>query len=232
MALAFEGLSTQAAFFDYDRDGDLDMYLLNHSVHSRESRTEAWRRIIDAPYVGDRLYRHDIIAGRTRFTNVTPDAKIYSSALGYGLGLAISDINHDGWPDIYVGNDFHENDYLYFNNGDGTFTEALQRVIGHTTLSSMGVDIADVTNDGRVDIVSLDMLPPDLATYRKSAGPDSDEVARIKQKFGYAPQVARNTLQIHQGYDGEGYPLFSEIGVYARHPCHRLELGRLVCGFG
>ncbi len=209
--LDFEGLSTQAAFFDYDRDGDLDVYLLNHSVHTRDSFVESWRRIVDAPRVGDRLYRND----GGRFSNVTHEAGIYSSALGYGLGLAISDINHDGWPDVYVGNDFHENDYLYFNNGDGTFSEVLQRVIGHTSQSSMGNDVADFNNDGRVDIVSLDMLPADIVTYRKSGGPDPDDLARIKRNFGYAPQYARNTLQVNRGVDHEGFPLFSEIGLYA-----------------
>lgn len=209
--LNFQGLSTQAAFFDYDLDGDLDMYLLNHSVHTRESFVQAWRRIVDAPRVGDRLYRND----GGWFTNVTSEAGIYSSALGYGLGLAVSDMNHDGWPDIYVGNDFHENDYLYINNTDGTFSEVLQRVIGHTSRSTMGVDIGDINNDGRVDIAALDMLPPDIATYRASGGPEADDLARIKRNFGYAPQVARNTLQIHRGKDHEGLPLFSEIGAYA-----------------
>lgn len=209
--LDFEGLSTQAAFFDYDRDGDLDLYLLNHAVHTQESFVRSWRRTVDAPRAGDRLYRND----GDYFANVTSEAGIFSSQLGYGLGLAISDINQDGWPDIYVGNDFHENDYLYFNNGDGTFSQALQRVIGHTSQSTMGVDIADVNNDGRADILALDMLPPDLATYRRSAGPDPEDVARIKRDFGYAPQYARNTLQLHRGYDEEDYPVYSEIGIYA-----------------
>ncbi len=209
--LDFEGLSTQAAFFDYDLDGDLDAYLLNHSVHGPNTFVQSWRRTIDAPRAGDRLYRNDT----GRFVNVTLDAGIYSSALGYGLGLAISDVNMDGWPDIYVGNDFHENDYLYLNNGDGTFSQVLQRMIGHTSQSTMGVDIADVNNDGKVDILALDMLPPDLATWRMSGGPDAEDVARIKRQFGYAPQVARNTLQIFRGRDSDGFPLFSEIGAYA-----------------
>jgi hypothetical protein len=209
--LDFEGLSTQAAFFDYDRDGDLDLYLLNHAVHTRDAFRRAWRRIIDAPRVGDKLYRND----GDRFVDVTRDAGIYSSVLGYGLGVAISDMNHDGWPDIYVGNDFHENDYLYFNNGDGTFTEDLYRVIGHTSRSSMGNDVADFNNDGRVDILSLDMMPEDLATYRQSGGEDAEELARIKRDFGYGPQHARNTLQLNRGDDRDGYPLFSEIGRYA-----------------
>ena len=208
--LDFEGLSTQAAFFDYDRDGDLDVYLLNHSIHTRESFVQSWRRIVDAP-LGDRLYRND----GGRFTNVTHDAGIYSSVLGYGLGLAVSDVNLDGWPDIYIGNDFHENDYLYLNDRDGSFTEVLQRVMGHTSQSSMGNDIADINNDGLADIVSLDMMPADRVSYMKSGGPDSDELARIKQNFGYGPQVARNTLQIHRGFDADSLPLFSEIGAYA-----------------
>jgi len=210
--LDFEGLSTQAAFFDYDRDGDLDLYLLNHSVHSRDTFRRAWRRIIDAPRAGDKLYRQEASG---RFTDVTEKAGIYSSVLGYGLGLAISDINYDGWPDIYVGNDFHENDYLYVNNGDGTFSDSLQRVIGHTSRSSMGNDVADVNNDGRVDIVSLDMLPGDLETYRQSGGVDDEELAQIKRDFGYAPQYARNTLQLHRGRGPQGHSLFSEIGRYA-----------------
>ncbi|MEX0601566.1 MAG: VCBS repeat-containing protein, partial [Rhodothermales bacterium] len=209
--LDFEGLSTQAAFFDYDRDGDLDLYLLNHAVHGRESFVEAWRRIIDAPRVGDRLYRND----GGRFTNVTSEAGIYSSALGYGLGVAISDVNRDGWPDIYVGNDFHENDYLYLNNGDGTFSEDLRRAIGHTSRSSMGNDAADINNDGLIDIVSLDMLPEDLATYRRSGGPDPKDLVRIKTSYGYAPQYARNTLQLHRGLGPDGLPRFSEIGRFA-----------------
>ena len=209
--LDFEGLSTQAAFFDYDVDGDLDVYLLNHSVHGPNTFVQSWRRTIDAPRAGDRLYRND----NGRFANVTMDAGIYSSALGYGLGLAVSDVDMDGWPDIYVGNDFHENDYLYLNNGDGTFSQALQRMIGHTSQSTMGVDIADVNNDGKVDILALDMLPPDLATWRMSGGPDAEDVSRIKRRFGYAPQVARNTLQLFRGRDSFGYPLFSEIGAYA-----------------
>ena len=209
--LDFEGLSTQAAFFDYDRDGDLDLYLLNHAIHTKDSYVRSWRRIIDAPRVGDRLYRND--AGL--FRNVTSEAGIFSSTLGYGLGLAICDINNDGWPDIYVGNDFHENDYLYFNNGDGSFSQALQRVIGHTSQSTMGLDIADFNNDGLVDIVALDMSPEDLPTYRASRGADADDVAKIKRDLGYAPQSARNTLQMHRGMDPAGYPLFSEIGVFA-----------------
>ena len=209
--LDFIGLSTQAAFFDYDRDGDLDMYLLNHAVHTERSFGPALQRLTDAPRVGDKLFRQN----DGYFVSVTADADIYSSVLGYGLGLAISDLNLDGWPDIYIGNDFHENDYLYFNDQRGAFTEALQRVIGHTSRSTMGIDIADVNNDGLPDIVALDMMPADRATERTAAGPDADNIARIKRDFGYAPQVARNTLQLHRGLGEDGYPVFSEIGAFA-----------------
>ncbi|MDE2731086.1 MAG: VCBS repeat-containing protein [Bacteroidota bacterium] len=209
--LDFTGLSTQAAFFDYDLDGDLDMYLLNHAVHTERSFGPALQRLTDAARVGDKLYRQD----DGYFVSVTADANIYSSLLGYGLGLAISDLSLDGWPDIYVGNDFHENDYLYFNGGQGGFTEALQRVIGHTSRSTMGVDIADLSNDGRPDIVALDMMPADRATQRTAAGPDADALNKIKRDYGYAPQVARNTLQLHRGLGTDSYPMFSEIGAFA-----------------
>ncbi len=206
--LNFKGFSTQAAFFDYDGDGDLDMYLLNHSIHNAKSYGPASRRNIPDPKAGDRLYRND----DGHFTNVTKQAGIYSGAVGFGLGIAISDINNDGWPDIYIGNDFHENDYLYYNNGNGTFTESIRKSIGHTSQSSMGDDIADLNNDGRVDILSLDMLPPDEATYQTSGGPDNYKVAQIKLNYGYYYQYARNTFQLNRGYDHDGTPLFSEIG--------------------
>lgn len=209
--LDFEGMSTQAAFFDYDRDGDLDVYLMNHSVHAKESFQKSSYRNVDAPRVGDKLYENK----NGYFDDVTSETGIYSSALGYGLGLAISDVNKDGWPDIYVGNDFHEDDYLYFNNGDGTFTEKLQQVAGHTSRSSMGNDIADFNNDGNSDIFSLDMLPPDVPTYRKSAGPDNEKVYRIKRRYGFSHQYSRNTLQLNRGGLDGSPPLYSEIGLYS-----------------
>ena len=209
--LDFSGLSTQAAFFDFDRDGDLDLYLLNHATHVERSFGPALQRLTDSPRVGDKLYRQDDGV----FISVAADAGIYSSLLGYGLGLAISDLNRDGWPDIYVGNDFHEDDYLYLNDHDGTFTESLPRVIGHTSRSTMGVDIADLNNDGLPDIIALDMMPADRATERTAAGPDADALAQIKRDFGYSPQVARNTLQLHRGITEDGLPTFSEIGAFA-----------------
>ncbi len=209
--LDFEGLSTHSAWLDFDLDGDLDLYLLNHAVHSRDSYVASWRRIIDAPKVGDKFYRQD----NGVFKSITAESGIYSSALGYGLGLAVSDLNMDGWPDIYVGNDFHEDDYLYLNSGHGTFTESLWKTTGHTSRSTMGIDIADLNNDGYPDIVALDMLPPDLATQRTTGHASADALMRILQDFGYGSQVSRNTLQLHRGITPEGIPYFSEIGIFA-----------------
>ena len=142
--LDLKGFSTNAAFFDYDLDGDLDMYMLNHSVHSNGTYVEADLRKEMHPLAGDKLMRND----GSKFTDVTAESGIYSSALGYGLGITIGDINWDGYPDIYVGNDFHEDDYLYLNNGDGTFTENLENMMMHTSRFSMGNDIADINTQG------------------------------------------------------------------------------------
>ena len=209
--LDFEGLSTHTAWLDYDLDGDLDLYLLNHAIHSRDSYVASWRRIIDAPRVGDKLYRND----DGYFVSVTAEAGIYSSALGYGLGIATSDLNLDGWPDLYVGNDFHEDDYLYLNSGNGTFMESLWRATGQTSRSTMGVDIADLNNDGLPDIVALDMLPPDLALQRTTGNSNADVRMRVLADFGYGLQVSRNTLQLHRGVTPDGIPFFSEIGPFA-----------------
>lgn len=204
----FEGYSTQAVFFDYNKSGRLDLFILNHSFHSEKTYgpVNALREIED-PKAGDRLFRND----GDRFTDVTQEAGIISSALGYGLGVAVSDINKNGWPDIYVGNDFHENDYLYINNGDGTFTESLYKSIGHTSGSSMGNDVADITNDGYVDIVSLDMMPEDHDSFMRSGGPDLQVIANAKADFGFGPKNARNTLQVNRGLNPDGTPVFSEL---------------------
>ena len=143
--LDFSGFSTQAVFFDYDMDGDLDMFLLNHSVH--QNGTFAPRSDFLGTYnplSGDRMYRND---GNNKFTDVTKESAINSSAISYGLGVCVGDIDLDGWPDIYVGNDFHENDYLYINQHNGTFKEDLTNRMMHTSQFSMGVDIGDINND-------------------------------------------------------------------------------------
>ena len=208
--LDLKGFSTQAAFFDYDLDGDLDMYMLNHSVHSNGTYERSDLRGQVHPLAGDKLMRND----GDKFTDVSHDSGIYSSALGYGLGITIADINWDGYPDIYVGNDFHEDDYLYINNGDGTFSEKLGDMIMHTSRFSMGNDVADLNNDGLPDIVSLDMLPADPEKLKASAGEDAFDVYHLKLNYGYKHQYSRNTLQLNLG-NGK----FSEIallsGIYA-----------------
>ncbi len=156
--LDFSGFSTMASFFDYDLDGDLDMFLLNHSVH--ENGTFRPRKDFIGTYndlSGGRLFRND----KGHFVDVTRTAGINSSAINYGLGIVVSDINLDGYPDVYIGNDFHENDYLYINQKDGTFKEELNEHVMHTSQFSMGVDAADINNDAYPDIISVDMLPDD-----------------------------------------------------------------------
>jgi hypothetical protein len=200
------GFSTQAAFFDYDGDGDLDMYMLNHSVHSNGTFAKASIRQETHPLAGDRLLRND---GGT-FVDVTSESGIYSSALGYGLGITVADINWDGYPDIYIGNDFHENDYLYLNNGNGTFTESLNTQLQHTSRYSMGNDVADFNNDGLPDILTLDMLPSDPVKLKASAAEEAYDIYNFKLDYGYNHQFARNALQLNLG-NGK----FSEIGLQA-----------------
>ncbi|MFN5762049.1 MAG: VCBS repeat-containing protein [Sphingobacteriales bacterium] len=205
--LDFSGFSTQAAFFDYDLDGDLDMYLMNHSL--RYNSTFQPREKLMNTYdslSGDRMYRND----KGYFTDVTRASGINSSAIGYGLGITISDINYDGYPDVYVANDFHENDYLYINQKDGSFKDELSERIDHTSQFSMGVDIADVNNDAHPDIITLDMLPEDPYILKRSLGEDEYNLYKMKLRYGYAQQYTRNQLQLNRG-DGT----FSEIGFYS-----------------
>ena len=212
--LDFQGFSTQAAFFDFDKDGDLDMYLLNHAVHTERSYGTSSLRYRDHPTSGDRLYRNNLNEGEKRFRSVTSDAGIYSSHIGYGLGVGIADFDQDGWPDIYVSNDFNENDYIYLNNKDGTFREVSKVALGHSSRFSMGNDLADFNNDGWVDILTLDMHPPNEAVLKRSAGEDAYEIHDLKLRFGFGRQVAQNALHLNSGTG-----TFSEIaqlaGIYA-----------------
>ncbi len=208
--LDFQGFSTQAAFFDYDSDGDLDMYLLNHSVHTSRSYGPSTLRFDHDSLAGDRLYRNEEENGRMVFKDVTHLSGIYSSQIGYGLGVNVSDINNDGFPDIYISNDFHENDYLYINNGNSTFSESLTEFIEHTSRSSMGNDIGDINNDGLLDIMVVDMLPEEEKIRKQSGGEDDYELFMLKLKHGYNYQFVRNTLQLNLGGG-----MFSEIGRLA-----------------
>ncbi|MEP4533172.1 MAG: VCBS repeat-containing protein [Cyclobacteriaceae bacterium] len=197
VGLNFSGFSTQSTFFDYDQDGDLDMFLMNHAVHTTRSYAPIESRNDADPLAGDRLFQNQLSEGEFRFVDVSAEAGIYSSPQGYGLGLVAADVNQDGWVDIYVGNDFHEDDYLYINQKDGTFEESLASFVNHTSRFTMGVDIADVNGDSFVDIFSLDMLPADNQILMKSGGEDGNKVTEVKMKFGYKDQYARNAFQIN-----------------------------------
>lgn len=203
----FSGFSTQAAFFDFDLDGDLDMYLLNHSLRysSTFAPRDSFKETIDS-LSGDRFFRND----GNHFTDISKTAGINQTVIGYGLGIAVSDINLDGYPDIYIGNDFHENDYLYINNKKGGFDDLLDSSIMHTSQFSMGVDVADITNDGYPEIISADMLPSDPVILKSSLGVDEYNTFLTKIRNGYNFQYARNALQLNRRNG-----LFSEIGLYA-----------------
>jgi enediyne biosynthesis protein E4 len=206
--LDFSGFSTQAVFFDYDGDGDLDMYLLNHTIH--QNGTFGLRDTLlktKSPLSGDRLYRNN---GDNTFTDVTTQSGIHSSVLGYGLGVCVSDINLDGWPDIYVGNDFHENDYLYINQHNGTFKDDITNETMHTGQFTMGVDIADLNNDGYPEIISMDMLASDPQILKSSLGEDEYDLFYQKIGYGYNYQYTRNNLQFNRRNG-----MFSEVGLYS-----------------
>ncbi len=193
--LDFDSYSSNAALLDYDRDGDLDIYLLNHAVHTQESFGKADLRYKTNYQTGDKLLRND----GEKFTDVSEKAGIYGGINGYGLGLAISDFNQDGWPDIYVGNDFHEDDYYYLNNGDGTFTESAEQFFGHTSRFSMGNDVADINHDGWPDLITLDMLPQEETVLKSSQGDEDIQTQKLRiEQFGYRYQFTRNMLNINQ----------------------------------
>ncbi|APQ16956.1 VCBS repeat-containing protein [Maribacter hydrothermalis] len=193
--LDFESYSSSAAFLDYDLDGDLDIYLLNHAVHTQDSYGNANVRFKRNYETGDKLLRND----NGRFVDVSEEAGIYGGTNGYGLGIAVSDFNQDGYPDLYIGNDFHEDDYYYLNNGDGTFKESLKQYFGHTSRFSMGSDVADINHDGLPDLISLDMLAQDEIVLKTSEGDDDIQIQKLKtQTFGYHNQYTRNMLFINQ----------------------------------
>lgn len=193
--LDFDSYSSSAAFLDYDLDGDLDIYLLNHAIHTQESYGKADLRFKRSYETGDKLLQND----NGKFIDVSEKAGIYGGINGYGLGVAISDFNNDGFPDIYVGNDFHEDDYYYLNNGDGTFKERVKDHFGHITRFSMGSDVADVNHDGLPDIISLDMLPEDEKALKSTEGDDNIQTQKLRiDRYGYHYQFTRNMLQINQ----------------------------------
>lgn len=193
--LDFKAYGTTASFFDYDLDGDLDLFILNHAVHTQESFGKASLRNTRNEKTGDLLLRND----NGKFTDVSEEAGIFGGINGYGLGLATADFNMDGYPDIYIGNDFHEDDYFYLNNGDGTFTDSLRAYFGHTSRFSMGSDAADINHDGLPDLISLDMLPEDEVVLKSSEGDDTYQTLQMRtETFGYHNQYTRNMLYLNQ----------------------------------
>ncbi len=213
--LAETGFTTHATFFDYDKDGDLDAYILNNSnipvstlgfAHQREVRAQNW----DVPKifrgVGDMLLRND----NGKFVEVSEEAGIYGSLIGFGLGVMISDINNDLYPDIYVSNDFYERDYLYINNQDGTFTESIKDYMSHLCLSAMGVDMADINNDGNADIFITDMLPDGDQRVKSVMEFEGYNVFKLKQSKDFYQQYIQNTLQLNNGNGS-----YSEIAYYS-----------------
>ena len=210
-----EGYSTHAAFFDYDKDGDLDLYLLNNSftpVSKFDQRNN--QREVRNEKGGDKLFRNDSTPDAPQFTDVTAEAGLYSSEIGFGLGVTVGDVNRDGWQDIYVSNDFFERDYLYLNNQDGTFREVLTEQMGHSSLSSMGADMADVTNDGRPEIFVTDMLPETDVRLKTTSRFKTWNTYQRMVRNGYGHQLMRNTLQRNNG-DGTFSDVSQIAGVHA-----------------
>lgn len=209
------GFTTHAAFFDYDLDGDLDVYVLNNSFmpvntlnysNQRELDSKDWPVRDFLKGGGDKLYRND----NGRFTDVTREAGIYSSLIGFGLGVTVGDVNGDQLPDIYISNDFFERDYLYINRGDGTFSEELEDRMGHISLASMGADMADINNDGFPEIFVSEMLPDEEYRLRTEVLFESYPNYNMKLQRGFYHQYMHNTLQLNNGDH-----TFSEIAWYA-----------------
>lgn len=217
--LKFKGFATQVAFFDYDRDGDLDCYLLNHSVHGQRTIGNISERYKPDSLASDRLYRNNLVENRggaklTPFIEVTTAAGLADGKLGYGLGVSIADFNMDGYPDIYVSNDFHESDFLYLNQHNGKFRQVLERSVGHTSRFSMGNDAADINNDLLPDLITLDMLPREEGVIKTSAGDDPYEIYKFKLSNGFHFQTARNCLQVNRMVSDTSV-VFSDISTLA-----------------
>ncbi|WP_435414180.1 VCBS repeat-containing protein [Polaribacter aestuariivivens] len=193
--LDFSGFSTQAYFFDYDKDNDLDVYIVNHATHTVTSHGKASLRNKRVTLVGDVLLKND----NGKFTDVSEEANIFGGVNGYGLSASIADFNNDGWDDIYVCNDFHEDDYYYINNQDGTFREELKESFSTISRFSMGSDVADINGDGFQDLITLDMLPSDERVLKETEGDDAMYNMQEKlRKQGYKDQYSRNMLQINE----------------------------------
>lgn len=213
--LADSGITTHAAFFDYDLDGDLDVYILNNSFipvttlgynDKRDLRDIDWNVPQQLKGGGDKLLRND----NNRFVDVSEEAGIYGSLIGFGLGVTLGDVNKDGHIDIYVSNDFYERDYLYINQGNGTFKEEIRNRVSHLSHSSMGADMADLNNDGFVEIYVTDMLPEGDERLKETTEFEGFDIYKLKLGKDFYHQFMQNTLQFNNNGDS-----FSEVSAYA-----------------
>lgn len=209
------GYTTHAAFFDYDLDGDLDAFIINNSfipvntlnyANKRDLRAQDWPVEDFLKGGGDHLLRND----NGKFVDVSKETGIYGSLISFGLGVTVGDVNGDHYPDVYVSNDFFERDYLYINQKNGTFKDELEKWMQHTSLSSMGADMADVNNDGYPDIFTTDMLPDDDYRLKTTTSFENIDVYRLKEKSGFYHQFTQNTLQVNNG-NGK----FSDVCYYS-----------------
>jgi hypothetical protein len=209
--------TTNAAFFDYDNDGDLDLFLVVNEMDDNNFPNKYHKKIVDgSSRRTDRLYKNEWNAELKHpvFTNVSKEAGILIE--GYGLGVNVTDVNQDGWKDIYVTNDYLTNDLLYINNGNGTFTDKAPSYFKHTSHSAMGNDVADINNDGLMDVIAVDMMPATNKRKKMMTPANSYVTYQNNELFGYQYQVARNTLQLNLGAAGNSKdPVFSEIGLFS-----------------
>jgi len=210
-----DGFTTHAAFFDYDKDGDLDVYILNNSFipvsslsynNKRELRAEYWNLTENVKGGGDKLLQNQ----NGKFIDVSEKAGIYGSLIGFGLGVTVGDVNFDGYKDLYISNDFYERDYLYINQGDGTFVEDIMNRTTRTSLSSMGADMADINNDGSYEIFSTDMLPEGDSRLKNTTNFENYDLLQLKKSRGFYNQFMQNALQIN---DGTGH--FKEVALFS-----------------
>lgn len=221
--LADRGFSIHSSFFDYDKDGDLDMYLVNNSYKAIGSfNLSVNQRSVRDTLGGDKLFRNE----GGKFVDVSEEAGIYGSEIGFGLGVTVADVNNDGWLDIYISNDFFDRDYLYINNQKGGFVEKLEEQIKSLSAAAMGADIADLNNDGHLEIFVTDMLPPNNARIKTVTTFDSWERYMLSVNNGYWFQFIRNTLQYNNGDN-----TFSEIGRYAGVEASDWSWGALIFDF-
>lgn len=204
--------TTQATFFDYDKDGDLDLFLLNHGIEVYDENNLKELLVTTSEHRGNRLYRND----NNTFTDVTKQANIINNMVGYGLGVSVADLNNDSWPDIYVSNDFAEKDYLYINTKNGSFKESSLASFGHISNFSMGNDIADINNDGFLDLMVVDMMAEDNFSQKTSMSGMAPEKFYNNTKLGLHHQYMYNTLQLNKGVNKKtNTPMFSDIAHLA-----------------